>query len=120
MNSIPYSEVRAHLAETLKQLAGREEPVCISRRGEPAAVLMSMAQYQRLTAGAGKGVLSALGAWRKRNAVYLATPQAQADPFLNLRDASPDGGRPPLAFDAPEPRKAPRRKAVARTATKPR
>ena len=33
MDSIPYSEVRAHLAETLKKLEVREEPLYISRRG---------------------------------------------------------------------------------------
>lgn len=106
MDSIPYSEVRAHLAATLKRLEVREEPIYISRRGEPAGVLMSVAQYQRLTAGAGNGFWAALCAWRERHADYLASPEAEDDPFADVRDRSPDGGRPPFDFDAPEPPKA--------------
>ena len=103
MDSIPYSDVRAHLANTLKQLQARDEPVYISRRGAPAAVLMSVAQYQRLTAAPENNLWSALCAWRERNADYLNSPEAEEDPFANVRDRSPDGGRPPFEFDAPEP-----------------
>lgn len=103
MDSIPYSEVRAHLAETLKRLEVLEEPVYISRRGEPAGVLMSVAQYQRLTTGTGNNLWGAWCAWRERNADHLASAEAEGDPFANLRDPSPDGGRPPFDFDAPDP-----------------
>ena len=47
--TIPFTDLRAHLAETLRALEQAAEPVFISRRGEPAAVLMSLAQYRRLT-----------------------------------------------------------------------
>jgi prevent-host-death family protein len=103
MDSIPYSEVRAHLAETLKKLEVREEPIYISRRGEPAGVLMSVAQYQRLTGGAGNNFWEALCAWRERSAAFLASPEADEDPFAGIRDRSTDGGRPPITFDDPEP-----------------
>ena len=97
MDSIPYSEMRAHLAETIKRLEVRDEAVYISRRGQPAAVLMSVAEYRRLTGGE-NSVGRALSAWRARQADYLASPEAEEDPFANLRDRSVDGGRPPLDF----------------------
>ncbi len=100
MDSIPYSEVRAHLAETLKKLEVREEPVYISRRGQPAGVLMSVAQYQKLQAGKG-GFGEALLAWRERYATELAAEEASGewvDPFADVRDRSIDGGRPPIDF----------------------
>ena len=103
MKSIPYSEVRAHLANTLKQLEVREEPIYISRRGAPAAVLMSVAQYERLTAAPENNHWSALCAWRERNADYLVSLEAEDDPFANVRDHSPDGGRAPIEFDATDP-----------------
>ena len=50
--TIAFTDLRTHLAETLRALDQAAEPVFISRRGEPAAVLMSLAQYRRLTAQA--------------------------------------------------------------------
>lgn len=101
MDSIPYSEVRANLAETLKQLAVRDEPVYISRRGEPAGVLMSVAQYRRLQ-GAPADFATAYRAWRKEYERDLAASgeldEDGVDPFANIRDPSPDGGRPPFEW----------------------
>ena len=107
MDSIPYSELRANLADTIKRLEIREEPIFISRRGEPAAVLMSVAQYQRLQGGQG-GFGQALLAWRERHAAALGAESNEdwGDPFSDARDRSPDGGRPPfdwLAALSPEP-----------------
>ncbi len=102
MDSIPYSEVRARLAETLKQLEVREEPILISRRGQPAGVLMSVAQYQRLR-GATGGLAEALTAWRARYADELAADEAAGDgidPYADVRDRSIDGGRPSIDFNA--------------------
>ena len=121
MDSIPYSQMRAHLAETIKQLEVREEPIFISRRGEPAAVLMSVAQYQRLQGGQ-KDFFSALVAWRGRYAAELeedARNGTSVDPFASVRDRSEDGGRPPVDFMAlmAEPAEAaearPRKKPAA-------
>lgn len=91
MDSIPYSEVRAHLAETLKKLEVREEPVYISRRGEPAGVLMSVAQYQRLKGGH-TDFYSSLMAWRERYGTELAEEERNGtyvDPFADVRDRRP-------------------------------
>ncbi len=98
MDSIPYSEVRANLAETLKRLEVRDEPIYISRRGEPAGVLMSVARYERLAGAAGNDFWKALCTWREQNADWLASPEAEEDPFANVRDRS-DFGRPPFTFD---------------------
>lgn len=92
MQTIPFSEVRARLADTLRVLAHSEEPVFISRRGEPAAVLLSVAHYQRLTSAPTQDSWSALQAWRTRHAMDAA-PADEADPFTDVRDRSPDGGR---------------------------
>jgi prevent-host-death family protein len=104
MDSIPYSEVRAHLAETLKQLEQRDEPVYISRRGQPAGVLMSVAQYDKLVKPGPQGFLASVQAWRETYAAELAAEAAAAetddwkDPF-DVRDRSLDGGRHPLFDD---------------------
>jgi prevent-host-death family protein len=120
MDSLPYSEVRAHLAETLKQLEVRDEPLLISRRGQPAGVLMSVAHYQRLQARPG-GFGDALLAWRERYAAELAAEAAAGDwvdPFADVRDRSLDGGRPPIDFsellgdDKPQENAAPVAAAV--------
>ena len=93
--SIPYSELRAHLAETLQRLEVRDEPLYISRRGEPAGVLLSVAHYHRLS-GADLGFGDALLAWRQRHAAALAAEEAagddawpDADPFADVRDRQP-------------------------------
>ena len=91
METLPYSEVRAHLAETLKRLEAREEPVYISRRGELAGVLLSVEQYRRL-AGGEAGFGEALRAWRERHAADLAREAAEGtyeDPWADVRDPQP-------------------------------
>ena len=105
MDSIPYSDVRAQLAETLKRLEVREEAIYISRRGQPAGVLMSVAQYRRLQ-GEPADFGSAYITWRKRFERDLAAHAAQEwpDPFADVPDRSADGGRPPFEWpqDLPE------------------
>ncbi len=49
MQSIPLSEARAHLTETLHKVETSQEPLLISRRGQGTSVLMSLQQYQQLT-----------------------------------------------------------------------
>lgn len=99
MNSITYSEVRAHLADTLKQLEVREEPIFISRRGEPAGVLMSIAQYRRLQ-GEPVDFYTAYLAWRKdfERDVGAWGSDELVDTFVAVRDPSADGGRPPFEW----------------------
>lgn len=88
MDSIPYSEVRANLAETLKRLEVREEPVYISRRGQPAGVLMSVAQYERLKYQSDSPVARWL-AWRAQYAKEWADETEEADPWADVRDRTP-------------------------------
>jgi prevent-host-death family protein len=116
MDSTSCSEVRAHLAETLKRLEVREEPVYSSRRGAPAGVLTPVSQYQRLQGGPG-GFGQALQAWRERRAAERAAKSNEdgVDPFADVRDRSPDGGRPGIDWQAllsagpmaPSPKPAP-------------
>ena len=94
METLPYSEVRAHLAETLKRLEAREEPVYISRRGELAGVLLSVAQYHRLAQQADSPA-ERLAAWRAEHAGSLT--EADDDPWADVRDR-----RPPRPFEWPE------------------
>ena len=50
MQTIPFTELRDRLAETIRTVEATQEPLILSRRGKPKAVLMSYAQFQRLTA----------------------------------------------------------------------
>ncbi|MEQ1669021.1 MAG: type II toxin-antitoxin system Phd/YefM family antitoxin [Sulfuriferula sp.] len=83
MQTIPFSEARAHLAETLHQLETDQHPLLISRRGKAAAVLISPTQYQQLI-GADHGFAARLAQWRINYAAVLP----EADPFTQLRDAT--------------------------------
>lgn len=82
MQTIPFSEARAHLADTLHQLEIQQSPLLISRRGKAAAVLISPAQYNQLI-GAESGFIARLTQWRKNYSDDLP----EADPFTELRDA---------------------------------
>ncbi len=90
MQQIPFSRARANLADTLRSVEAGNEPAVISRRGEPAAVLMSVAQFRRLS-GPAQDFAGRLDIWRQR---YLNTPDAGdstglADPWFDVRDPSP-------------------------------
>jgi prevent-host-death family protein len=86
MQAIPFSEARAHLAETLQHIEEGGSPVCISRRGKAAAVLMSMASYQQMTR-VEQGFNARLAAWRQTH----ITEHAIDDEFSSLRQI--DTGR---------------------------
>lgn len=86
MQHIPLSQARANLADTLRSVEAGTEPALISRRGEPAAVLMSLAQYRRLS-GAPQDFAGLLDGWRQH---YLNLPDAASDdPWADVRDPSP-------------------------------
>jgi prevent-host-death family protein len=92
METIPCSELRAHLAETIKQLEVRDEPVFIARCGEPVAVLMSVAQHHRIAGGQKTGFAAALESWRQRYQAELEEEDrsgAYVDPFADVRDRAP-------------------------------
>lgn len=45
---LPISEVKARLPELVTGVEEREEEILVTRKGKPAAVLMSYAEYERL------------------------------------------------------------------------
>ncbi len=87
MNSIPFSEARAHLAEALRGVELRQEPLVISRRGQAAGLLVPMAHYAKLT-GAEMDFTARLSQWRTENGLSAA-PDADADALTPARDPSP-------------------------------
>lgn len=48
MESISYTAARSNLAKTMEQVCDDHAPVAITRKGEGAVVMMSMADYQAL------------------------------------------------------------------------
>lgn len=97
MQTIPFNELRAHLAQVLDAVEAGQEPVVISRRGKAAAVLVSCAQYERLDRP-GFDLTLAIDAWRAAH-----RPDAQGgsdDPWAAVRDRSLSGGRAPVDFEA--------------------
>ena len=48
MESISYTSARSNLAKTMEQVCDDHAPVAITRRGEGAVVMISMADYQSL------------------------------------------------------------------------
>lgn len=100
MQTIPFNELRAHLAQTLREVEAARDPVVISRRGKAAAVLMSWEQYRRLT-DPPFDLGAALDAWRAAHAPQAGEPDEPGDdPWAGVRDADPAGGRAPVDFDA--------------------
>lgn len=83
MQTLPFSEARAHLADALRRVEAGHEPVLISRRGQGAGVLMSFEQYQGLSHQA-PGFGPRLDAWRSAH-VESAQGEPQDDPFANVR-----------------------------------
>lgn len=85
MQTLPFSEARAQLANALRSVEAGNAPVTISRRGQAAGVLMSFDQYQRLS-GEVTGFAASLQAWRTEHLTAGGT-QVGDDPFANLRQA---------------------------------
>lgn len=48
MESISYTSARSNLAKTMAQVCDDHAPVAITRKGEGAVVMISMADYQSL------------------------------------------------------------------------
>lgn len=79
------AQARRSWAEVLRS-AERGAPVEVTRSGEPVAVVLSFAEYRRLTARRPMGVEAAL-AWIDKNVdpADLGGP----DPWADVRDRSP-------------------------------
>ena len=86
MKTIPFSEARAHLAETLQQVQESRGPLLISRRGKGGAVLVSVETWKALASSPVAGFAEALIEWR---AHYAVEPEPAAAEFENLRDHTP-------------------------------
>ena len=85
VQTLPFSEARAQLANVLRSVESGNQPLSISRRGRVAGVLMSFEQYQRLS-GEAKGFAEKLHAWRTE---YL-TPDGvvvEDEPFADVRQS---------------------------------
>jgi len=89
MQTIPFSEARAQLADVLRGVESGDEPLMISRRGQASGVLMSVAQYQQLS-GESQGFADRLQAWRS-NWLEAAMATDDTDPFAEIRQT--DAGR---------------------------
>lgn len=87
MQTIPFSEARAHLAEALRGVEVAQEPLMISRRGQAAGVLMSWSYYRQLI-GSSSGFSARLAEWRKECG---GGEDDEGNPFEQLRQS--DGGR---------------------------
>lgn len=48
MDSISYTSARSNLAKTMEKVCDDHAPVAITRKGQGAVVMMSMADYQAL------------------------------------------------------------------------
>jgi len=46
--TLPISEVKTHLPELVSKVEARDEQVVVTRKGKPAAVLLSYNEYARL------------------------------------------------------------------------
>ncbi|MEJ8847825.1 type II toxin-antitoxin system Phd/YefM family antitoxin [Variovorax rhizosphaerae] len=90
MQHIPFAQARANLAKTLRSVETGNEPALISRRGAPAAVLMSVAQLRRLSRSA-QGFADKLDDWRQQHLESTGTQSAEErrHPFAGVRDTTP-------------------------------
>ena len=88
MQTIPFTEIRDRLAETIRTIEATQEPLILSRRDKAKAVLMSYAQYQRLTAPT-FDLGAAIAEWRADFGPRPGDPDDD-DPYAHVRDRSPE------------------------------
>ncbi|MCZ2414027.1 MAG: type II toxin-antitoxin system Phd/YefM family antitoxin [Burkholderiales bacterium] len=93
MSEVSVADAKTHLTRLLQRVEAGE-PVQITRRGRPVAVLISQAEYQRL-AHPRQSLVEFVNAWRaemKEQAIAFA----DEDDFEGVRDqgerAAPDFG----------------------------
>jgi prevent-host-death family protein len=84
MTVVSIAEAKNHLPRLVQQVEAGE-PVRITRRGLPVAVLISEAEYARLVAPR-RGIAEFLGAWRRE--AERVDGFAEGDEFEGLRDNS--------------------------------
>ena len=87
MQTLTYSYTRSHLLETIQQVVSNNHPVCISRKGQTEAVLMSAQQFEQINSQK-HSFATRLASWRHDNSTSLI---ASDDEFLPERQQ--DTGR---------------------------
>jgi len=90
MNSLPLSEAKDHLTRLVHE-AEEGQAVQLTRHGKPAAVVIGIAEYGRLSERA-EGTLSRFEAWRRAWGGAILGGDDELHPaFEGLR--SPESGR---------------------------
>ncbi len=87
--STSYSIARARnkFTELIRQVEEQDEPVQVTRRGEPVAVILSQEEYERLLANQlRQDFWQAYQSWRQEWLVDQL--EDEADPFVDARDRS--------------------------------
>lgn len=72
MTRISLAEAGAHFTETVEQV--REEPVILESGGEPVAVVLSFAAYQRLTEPENEKLKTLTAFWDREIELRMADP----------------------------------------------
>lgn len=89
MLAIPFSQVRAQFADTLRYVQRQQQAVMISQHGKPTAVLMSIEQFEQQQPSESQ-LMARLWAWRAAEQVDTSTDDV-SEAFEGLRDT--DDGR---------------------------
>lgn len=89
MTALPFSQVRAQLAHTLRYVQRQNQPVIISQHGKPTAVLMSVEQFEQLQPST-TDFMQRLSAWRTIEGIDQSTDDL-SDVFDDVR--TKDQGR---------------------------
>ena len=76
MNNIPFSQVRANLAQLIQQ-SKQGQPIFISQRGQTSAVFLSFNDYQKL----GHQPQSLMQAWSAWHQQHIHDLQNETDDF---------------------------------------
>lgn len=82
------AEARNQFAALIREVEEGDEPVQVTRRGEPVAVILSRDKYEQLLAQQSRlDFWQAYQAWRQK--WQVDTWEDEADPFAGIRDHSP-------------------------------
>ena len=80
------AEARSGLAALLNEVESDPQPIEITRHGKPVAVVLSLAEYQRLKSAEPPGFAAAYDLFCRETPVEYRT--ADSDPFEGVRDRS--------------------------------
>ena len=89
MTTLSFSRVRAQFAHTLQYVQRQQQPVMISQHGKPAAVLLSIEQFEQLQPPVAD-FMQRLSVWRATEGIDPSTDDL-SDTFEDVR--AKDQGR---------------------------